>query len=44
MVLRIPVQPIVMMLELSISPQETIVGGSGASNAPPLKVFLAIIQ
>ena len=43
MVERIPVQPIVMILALSISPTVTITGGSGAVSAPALKFFLAIL-
>ena len=43
MVESIPVQPIVIIFEHSISPTVTITGGNGAVKAPALKLFLAII-
>jgi hypothetical protein len=42
MVLIIPVQAIVNILELSISPQLTITGGTGAISAPPFHFIFDI--
>jgi hypothetical protein len=43
MVLIIPVQAIVRMLDFSISPQLTITGGIGAKSAPPFHFNFAIV-
>jgi hypothetical protein len=44
MVLMIPVQAIVNILEFSISPQLTITGGTGAISAPPRHFNFAIVS
>ena len=40
--LTIPVQPIVIILEFSISPHVTITAGNGARSVPPFQVTFAI--
>ena len=42
MVFVIPVQPMVIILEFSIFPTVTIVGGRGAISAPPRHFIFAI--
>ena len=43
-VARVPHHATVIMFDFSASPQLTITGGTGASNAPPFHVTLPIYQ